>query len=151
MAPEEEAGRRQKPRETVIQKGQLVFGDSIADCIVLDISAEGARVRTAAVMHIPERVTLRLRGGALLPAVRRWTRGAEIGLAIAGQLSLADERTHEARMIGRTLHEDGLAEALRRLRAANFFDDPELRAVAEDAEAATDRLETALKARGAKK
>jgi len=54
-------------------------------------------------------------------------------------------------MIGKALHEDGLAEALRRLRAANFFDDPELRAVAEEAEAATDRLETALKARGARK
>ena len=148
---EEEAGKRQKPRETVLQKGQLVLGDSIIDCIVLDISAGGARVRTAVVTHIPERVTLRLRGGALLPAVRRWTRGAEIGLAISGQLSLADERTHEARVIGKILHEDRLAEALRHLRAVNFFDDPALREVAEQAEAAKDRLEAALKARGARK
>jgi hypothetical protein len=144
----EQGGKRQKPRESVLQRGQLIFRDSVIDCVVLDISAEGARVRTAVVVQIPDRVTLKVRGGAVLPAVQRWARGTEIGLAFAGQLSLTDERTQEARMIGRTLHEDGLAEALRRLRAANFFDDPELREMAEEAEAAKNRLEAALKARG---
>jgi hypothetical protein len=37
---------------------------------------------------------------------------------------------------------------LKRLRAANFFDDPELREMAEEAEAAKDRLEAALRVRG---
>ena len=148
MALEQQGGKRQKPRETVLQKGQLVFRDSVIDCVVLDISAEGARVRTAVVVQLPEKLTLRVRGGAVLPAEQRWARGTEIGLAFAGQLSLTDERTQEARMIGKTLHEDGLAEALKRLRAANFFEDPELREVAMEAEAARDRLEAALKSRG---
>ncbi len=148
MALEQQGGKRQKPRESVLQRGQLVFHDSIIDCVVLDISAEGARVRTAVVVQIPDRVTLRVRGGAVLPAVQRWARGTEIGLAFAGPLSLTNERTEEARMIGKTLHEDGLTEALRRLRAANFFDDPELREMAEQAEAARDRLEAALQSRG---
>jgi PilZ domain len=148
MALEEEGVKRHKPRQSVLQKGQLVFHDSIIDCVVLDISAEGARVRTAVVVQLPDQVTLRVRGGAVLPAAQRWARGTEIGLAFAGQLSLTDERKAEARMIGKTLHEDGLTEALRRLRAANFFDDPELRQAAEEAEAAKDRLDAALQARG---
>ena len=148
MAIEEKGGKRHKPRESVLQRGQLVFHDSIVDCVVLDISAEGARVRTSVVVQVPNRLTLRVRGGAVLPAEQRWARGAEIGLAFTGQLSLTDERREEARMIGKTLHEDGLAEALLRLRAANFFDDPELREMAEEAEAAKDRLEAALRARG---
>ncbi len=148
MALDQQGGKRQKPRESVLQKGQLVFRNSVIDCVVLDISAEGARVRTAVVVQIPEKVTLRVRGGAVLPAEQRWARGTEIGLAFAGQLSLTDERTQEARMIGKTLNDDGLAEALKRLRAANFFEDPELREVALEAEAARDRLEAALKSRG---
>jgi hypothetical protein len=150
MALEEKGTKRQKPRQSVLQRGQLVFRDSVIDCVVLDISAEGARLRTAAVMQIPEQVTLRVRGGAILPAARRWTRGTEIGLAFVGQMSLAAERTQEVRVIGKTLHEDGLTEAMRRLRAANFFDDPQLREAAEEAEAAKARLEAALKARGAR-
>jgi hypothetical protein len=104
MALDEKAGKRQKARESVLQKGQLVFRNSVIDCVVLDISSEGARVRTSVVVQLPDRLTLRVRGGAVLPAEQRWARGTEIGLAFAGHLSLTDERTQEAQMIGKTLH-----------------------------------------------
>ena len=149
MASDSEDTKRLAARETVLKSGQIVFRDIVVDCVILDISAEGARVRTAVMVPVPERVTLRLRGGAMCPAVRRWARGTEIGLAFSGSVSLAQERAQEALMICKALQDEGLGEALRRLRAVNFFDDPELQDAAEEAEAAKAKLEAALKARAA--
>jgi hypothetical protein len=93
MTPGTEESKRLAARETVLKSGQIVFRDIVIDCVILDISAEGARVRTAVMVPIPEQVTLRVRGGAVLPAVRRWARGTEIGLAFSGSVSLNEERS----------------------------------------------------------
>jgi hypothetical protein len=146
MTPDSEDSKRLAARETVLKSGQIVFRDIVIDCVILDISAECARVRTAVMVPIPEQVTLRVRGGAVLPAVHRWARGTEIGLAFSGSVSLNEERTQEALVIRKVLQEKGLDEALRRLRVVNFFDDPELEEAAEAAEAARAKLEAVLKA-----
>jgi hypothetical protein len=146
MTPDSEDSKRLAARETVLKSGQIVFRDIVIDCVILDISGEGARVRTAVMVPIPEQVTLRLRGGAVLPAVRRWARGTEIGLAFSGSVSLNEERSQEALVIRKVLQEKGLDEALRRLRVVNFFDDPELQEAAEQAEAARAKLEAVLRA-----
>lgn len=147
MALQRDDSRRATGRQPVLKTGQIVFHGSVIDCVLLDISTEGARVRTPTVTAVPEKVTLRVRGGAVFPAVRRWARGTEIGLAFAGSLSLAEERMQEALAIGKLLRDHGLNAAVQRLAAVNFFDDPELRRLADEAEAAHARLETALAAR----
>jgi len=144
-----EVGKRGTARETVLKAAQIVFHNSVIDCVVLDISAEGARVRTAVVVTVPDQVTLRVRGGAVFPAHRRWARGTEIGLAFAGPMSLREQQAEEALVIGKVLRDQGLLEALQRLRAVNCFDDPELHAAVEAAEGAHARLEAVLKARTA--
>ena len=57
---------------------------------MLDVSETGAKVRTASVVPIPRQVTLRFRGGAMFPAVRRWTRGMEIGFSFATAATLGE-------------------------------------------------------------
>ena len=78
-------------REGVLKSAQIIFGQSVVDCLVLDVSEAGARVRTASITPIPDQVTLRFRGGATFPAVRRWTRGMEIGFSLALTASLVDK------------------------------------------------------------
>jgi hypothetical protein len=109
------------------EEGQLVFRDSIIDCVVVNISPDGARVRTAALVPVPERLTLMVRGGTAIPAERRWARGTEIGLAFAGIASLREEREHQVRATYGLLYRQGLHAALQHLRGLHFFDDPELR------------------------
>lgn len=141
--------RRSADREAVLKGAQLLFRDSAVDCVVLNISLKGARVRTASVVPVPERLTLTVRGGAMLPAQRRWARGTEIGLAFAGTARLDDEHAVKARVAHGILLSGGLHSAIRHLRGFNFFDDPELRQAAEQAEAMHARFEAVLKARSA--
>src|ERR1700735_1203718 len=82
--------RRGSPRDRVIKSAQLIFHDSIIDCIVMDISAAGAKVRTSSVVVVPEHVVLQLRGGANFFARRTWSRGMEISFAFDGSRPLAD-------------------------------------------------------------
>jgi len=139
--------KRITARDTVFKGAQIIFRDSVTDCVVLNISTTGARVRTATVVPVPEQVTLRLRGGTIIPALRRWTKGMDIGLEFAGAMSLVEEGAMRARAILEILRVNSLHIAIEHLRAERFFDDPELEAAAEDAEGAHARLEAVLKAR----
>lgn len=57
-------------RDRVLKGGQVTFGNSALDCIVLDISVSGARVSFSTPAQVPEVVALRLRDGSTYPARR---------------------------------------------------------------------------------
>jgi hypothetical protein len=134
-------------RQAVLKAAQITFNQSVVDCLVLDISETGARVRTAAVVPVPEQVTLRLRGGAIFSAVRRWTRGMEIGLSLESTAVLGEEPARVAWRVYEMVRATTVAEPLRILGGYGYFDDMALRAAAEDAEAGLRRLEAVLAAR----
>ena len=46
--------RRGSARDRVIKSAQMIFHNSIIDCIVMDISPAGAKVRTSSVVVVPE-------------------------------------------------------------------------------------------------
>ncbi|MDE2200794.1 MAG: PilZ domain-containing protein [Rhodospirillales bacterium] len=139
--------KRVAKRGMVIKGAKIRFGGSVVDCIVLNISSGGARIRTDAVVPVPDRVDLCLSGGATFAAVRRWTLGEQIGFQFIGPTLLTGEPAQQARLIYEALHDKGLAEAVRLLYLARFFDDPHLSQIAEEAEAARARLEAALRTR----
>jgi hypothetical protein len=149
MANPDADQKRLAIREAVLKGAQIIFGQSVVDCLVLDVSETGAKVRTASVVPVPEQVTLRFRGGAIFPAVRRWTRGMEIGFSLAETASLGDEPAELAWRIYECVRATTIEEPLRLLRDCGFFDDLALRAAAEEAEAGLRRLETMLRARAA--
>ncbi len=134
-------------RQAVLKGAQIVYGQTVVDCLVLNVSDTGARVRTAAVIPIPDRVSLRFRGGAVFTATRRWTRGMEIGFSFDGASSLGEAPARVAWQIYEAVRASSLAEPMRLLRTEKFFDDAALRAMAEEAETALLRLEAALAAR----
>jgi hypothetical protein len=148
MANPNEYEKRLAIREAVLKSAQIIIGHSVVDCLVLNVSATGARVRTAAVVPIPERVTLRFRGGAIFPAVRRWTRGMEVGFSLDLAASLSEEPGWLAWRIFEMVRATTIEEPLRLMRDCGYFDDVSLRAAAEEAEAGLRRLETMLRARG---
>jgi hypothetical protein len=140
--------RRRSTRQTVLKRANLIAGEQVYDCVVLDSSATGARVSTGSVVPLPDRVELRFPSGASLQAAIRWSRGAEVGLEfVAEGASLRDQAAELAWSAYEQLRDGRLDKAMRVLRAENFFDDPSLRVAAIEAEEAYSRLEAALRQR----
>jgi hypothetical protein len=134
-------------RQTVFKSAKIVFGQSVIDCLVVNVSEAGVRLRIAMIMPIPERVTLEFSGGAVFSAVRRWARGLELGFSLEGSASLPEASAHIAGRVHAMLRTATIEPAMKMLRASRFFDDLALQAAAEQAEAALQRLEEALATR----
>ena len=80
--------QRKGPRASVLKRAKITFGNpdqthSVIDCVVMNVSSTGARVRTTVTSAIPEWVTLAFPDGTALRARCRWTRGTEIGFELA--------------------------------------------------------------------
>jgi hypothetical protein len=71
--------RRSSRRIGMIKRGQVASGEALLRCVVLDVSATGARVHLTAAVEVPEVVILRLPDGSKRRARRSWRRDAEIG------------------------------------------------------------------------
>ena len=59
--------QRHHARAHVLRRGKIVFrrGYGVIDCVVLDLSPEGARLRVGAWLGLPERFELRIENGAV--------------------------------------------------------------------------------------
>lgn len=136
--------RRSDHRQSVLKGAKMLFNDSIIDCLVISVSEVGARVRTAAIMPVPDRIILRLSDGATFTAVRRWTQGMETGFSFEGVASLPDETLQIAWRIYEVIRAATIRDSLRLLEAASFFGDLALQNVAEQAEAGLRTLEKEL-------
>jgi len=139
--------RRGAVREGVLKSAKLMIGDSVMDCLVLDLSAKGARVRLNAPMALPGRVTLSFRGGTSYLAEPRWARSQEVGLAFVGEAAVTSKTAGEAASVLQAMREAGVGQVFAALRAARDFDDPQLAATVSAAREAWARLEAALEAR----
>lgn len=67
MSPE----RRHDPRIRILRRGRIVFrgGFAVIDCIVLDLSAGGARLRVGDWLNLPAAFELRLENGPVYKAL----------------------------------------------------------------------------------
>jgi hypothetical protein len=139
--------RRREARTGVLKRAKITFGRSVIDCVVLDVSVSGARVRTEIVTTIPEQVILRFSGGSAFVARVQWALGTELGFAFDGMAPLTEDAASLALAAFTALPPNALEAPLRLLRSARFFDDPALAKTAEDAEVAYERFRTALKDR----
>ena len=140
--------RRRSPRESVLRRAQLMVGDALHDCVVLDTSDGGARVRLSGFVALPDRLQLRFAGGTRREARRCWGRGMDVGLQfLAEGEALGQAQGELAWSAYEQLRDGRLDQALRLLRSAAFFDDDSLRRAAAGAEAAQQHLEALLRAR----
>jgi hypothetical protein len=74
--------KRQRPRAHVLRRGKIVFrrGYGVLDCVVLNVSPDGARLRVNAWLGLPDRFELRIEQGPAHEAVVRYRRLDEIGV-----------------------------------------------------------------------
>ena len=74
--------QRHHARAHVLRRGKIVFrrGYGAIDCVVLDVSPEGARLRVGAWLGLPERFELRIENGAVHEARVRYRHLEEIGV-----------------------------------------------------------------------
>jgi hypothetical protein len=138
--------RRKSVRTPVLKGAKVIFagGHSIYNCLVMDESTDGAFVDMGQVVPIPDEVILQFGSGATFRAQRRWSTGTKIGFEFIGGQIISQETASRLVVIRDILKNHGLAAAMKTLRAANFFDNTDLRKTAEDAEAAQNRLDAAL-------
>jgi hypothetical protein len=136
-------------RDRVLKGGQVTFGNSVLDCIVLDISVSGARVSFSGpvLVLVPEVVALKLRDGSTYPARCSWARGAELGLEFTGRIGASGDegRIRRAWAALEAVQAADPVSWLQILRAERFFGDEMLHQAAKTAEAAHMRLEAALR------
>lgn len=82
--------RRASPRQRRLNGAKIVFNNnsSVIDCIVRDLSSQGARLIVASPVGIPDRFDLRIdRNGACYPSKIAWRTNDQIGcqfLDVAG-------------------------------------------------------------------
>ena len=89
--------RRRYVRTTVLWSGHLVHGDQVLACLIVNISAGGAMVRTDDAAICPASVTLRSARIGDLAAEVTWRKNNEMGLKF-----LDDDQTVAAH-IGKAL------------------------------------------------
>jgi PilZ domain len=80
--------RRAEHRTRTLKTGKLIFGtlgQSVIDCLIVDLSPSGAGLEMRVPTVIPETVFLQFADGTTRAARRRWTRGNRIGLQLLPQ------------------------------------------------------------------
>ena len=83
MATEQRASAR--PR--VLRRARIVFnrGQCVIDCVMLDLSPQGARLRLGAWQPLPDRFELRMENGVVHDARACFRRPGEIGIEFVEQ------------------------------------------------------------------
>lgn len=77
--------RRRYPRKHLLRRGRIVFrnGHSVVDCIVMDMSDGGARLKMAEWLGVPPTFELRIENGPSLDAEVRYRDMEHTGVAFA--------------------------------------------------------------------
>lgn len=141
---EDTANKRLIARQPVLKTAKIHVAHSIYDCLVLDLSATGARISTGVPVSFPPEVKLELRTGAIWVARLRWNRGTEAGFELLRFGGLNDETSKRAAEMLATIRNSGDALVLSRLAAEEYFGSPELRSAAETFAQAHDAVEQAF-------
>lgn len=143
--PEAQEDKRRESRKAFLKRAQVVFEGAGIDCIVENMSGNGARVRFNNPIALPEVLALRFNDGTTHAALRRWAHGEVAGLQFSGEGPVAEsERRHLARAVHEAVAAADPTEALRLLRHVWFFGDEDLRRSAEALEVARGRFVSAL-------
>lgn len=138
---------RRGSRERVIRRVQLVMAGRAVDAVMLDVSAEGARVQVSGGGDVPGEFLLRSSDGSARRVARRWAQDGQVGLEFLGaeeqHRALANIRPDHQSVLD-MLREDHVREAMQTLGKERHFDDETLRVAARDLAAALERVERAL-------
>jgi len=86
VCPKSMGERRASPRQRRLNGAKIVFNNnsSVIDCIVRDLSPQGARLLVASPVGIPDRFDLRIdRNGACHPSKVTWRANDQMGVSFS--------------------------------------------------------------------
>ena len=143
--PAEQTPRR-VARNRVVRRGRIISDGGVFDCLVLDISPHGARVKFSIPVALPPQIMLRLAEGTTFPATRRWSKGTEVGLEFTGTVVASGDaiQSRRAEEAYRALQDANITACLAILEAERYFGDESLRRTGEAAADAVARFVAAL-------
>ena len=75
---------RRHARHQLFRPAYVMVDDALLDCVLVDISPDGAQVCLVAWAELPERVTLLLPNAGSRPMRRCWQQGSFIGFEALG-------------------------------------------------------------------
>jgi hypothetical protein len=138
---------RNNQRDRVIKSALVLVGNTTFTCILRDISTSGARISFSTPMMLPKEFSLRLSDGSTYPAIRRWTRGLDVGLEFTAASS-ATGNEGQARRAAEALESltaSTEAKWLAIVRAERYFGDEALHQAVEAVEIAHEQLKAKLR------
>lgn len=138
--------RRRVPREAILQGAEIMIGDEVQACRLLDLNACGARLELSGAQGLPERFALRLPGGPQVMCARRWSSGLRLGVEFVPGVVSGGHRLERARALLRTMDAMQAEQLFAALRRDALFDDPAIAEAARALKSALDQLDGALRA-----
>ena len=94
MMDQDQSNRRKSHRRRMLQGGKIVYGRSalLIDCMIRDLSDEGARLKVANARDVPDNIRLFNSGdNTLIDATVVWRSPREVGVLFSGQYSSVTE------------------------------------------------------------
>jgi hypothetical protein len=94
--------RRSAVRSPTLLQGKVIVGDALysADCVIIDLSATGARVRVSRNIRLgPPLSLLFVTDGRLVDVAVAWRRGDETGFVFTGEHDLKTDAHPNRRQI----------------------------------------------------
>jgi hypothetical protein len=83
--------RRASPRKSLVRVGMLEIGKQTFNCVIVDLSRTGAKVRTLRELRArPDQAILHLKGIGQLVADVAWMRGNDVGLNFHSEADVPD-------------------------------------------------------------
>jgi PilZ domain len=76
--------RRRHDRHRLFRPAYVMVDDALLDCVLVDISPDGAQVCLVAWADLPEHVTLLLPNAGVRHLRRRWQQGSFVGFEALG-------------------------------------------------------------------
>lgn len=83
MADMDEGDRRKRVRRRTLKKGRLIFnnGQTVIDCVVKNLSSEGARLALGGITAVPDEFEVRIMDDPSRYCRVIWRSAYEIGVA----------------------------------------------------------------------
>ena len=134
--------QRKAARHRLIISAKLIFHyDAVMnDCIVFDLSDDGALVELEDITLVPPEGILRFSTGDIFLAQRRWQMGRKLGLQFLKCPIAENDSVRSLRLIESILDKYGPSIAAKTLRAARHYSDEDFRRATEEAEEAEAKL-----------
>ena len=98
--------RRAHPRFTVVWTGRIVAASRVLDCVVLNISASGAKLRVFETMELPQRFTLIVDRFGDFPAELVWRDRRSAGVRFVGDPTQIGQTFAQALPVSRLFGSD---------------------------------------------